>query len=77
MIYKDGDLCPNCGITNLKKKVITETFEYKGEKLEVPNYIIFECKLCDDSFVDGRSLTNLDKILKEFHNTVDQLNEKH
>lgn len=74
MLYNDGDLCPNCGKTPLKKKVITETFEYKGEELEIPNYVIFECSLCDDSFVDGRFLNRLDKVLKEFHKTVDTLN---
>ena len=72
-MYRDGQKCPICGLCNLVKKVVDETFEYKGEKLVVPDYVIYECSTCEDSLVDEKSIKASQKELKDFYRKVDGL----
>ena len=58
--------CPICGASNLKKKVGTETFEYKGETVEIPNYVTYACNECGESIVDSVTLKESGKMLKDF-----------
>ena len=71
-MYKDGQECPICGLENLKRKVVDETFEYRGRALVVPDYIIFQCSVCEESLVDRESATSSQKVLKKFFHRVDQ-----
>ncbi len=71
-MYIDGQECPICGLGNLKRKVVDETFEYKGRTLVVPDYIIFQCAVCEESLVDRKSAASSQKTLKEFFHRVDQ-----
>lgn len=61
-------ICPICGAGKLKKKVGTETFEYKGETLTIPNYVTYMCKECGETIVDRVTLKESGKKLKDrFH----------
>jgi YgiT-type zinc finger domain-containing protein len=70
---KDGQECPICGLAKLERKVVDETFEYKGHSLVVPDYIIFHCAVCEDSLVDRESARTSQIVLKEFFHRVDSL----
>ena len=60
--------CPICGTGKLKKKVGTESFEYKGETLTIPDYVTFLCKECGETIVDSVTLKESGKKLKDrFH----------
>ncbi len=75
-MYIDGKECPICGLGNLERKVVDETFEYKSHSLVVPDYIIYHCAVCEESLVDRRSSANSQKALKEFFQRVDQMEEQ-
>ncbi len=72
-MYKHGQDCPICGIGKLKKKVINETFEYKGHTHIVPNYVVYECPACEEYLVDKKSVKESQKIIKDFFREVDGL----
>lgn len=65
--------CPICGAGSLKKEVKTETFTYKGESKDIPNYITWSCSECGEAIVDNESLKASGKILKDFQREVDGL----
>jgi len=65
--------CPICGAGALKKEVKTETFTYKGESKDIPNYITWSCSECGEAIVDNESLKASGKILKDFQREVDGL----
>ena len=65
--------CPICGQVGLQKKVITETFEYKGKKFDYPNYIVYECKSCGESIVDRKTLKESGRSIRDFYRRVDGL----
>ena len=58
--------CPICGAGKLKKKVGTESFEYKGETLTIPNYVTYVCAECGEAIVDSATLKESGKMLKDF-----------
>ena len=72
-MYNDGQECPICGLANLERRVVDETFEYKGHSLVVPDYVIFQCAVCEDSLVDRESARTSQIALKEFFQSVDGL----
>lgn len=72
-MYKENDKCPICGEGVLKREEITEIFDYKGKKLEIPNYVIFECGTCDESIVDRDTLKTSEKTIRDFQKSVDGL----
>ncbi len=65
--------CPICGAGSLKKEVKTETFTYKGESKDIPNYITWSCSECGEAIVDNETLKASGKILKDFQREVDGL----
>ncbi len=65
--------CPVCGAGTLKKKIGTQTFEYKGEITTIPNYVTYACTKCDEAIVDNTTLKESGKILKDFQRKVDSL----
>lgn len=65
--------CPVCGTGTLKKKIGTQTFEYKGENTTIPNYVTYACTKCDEAIVDNTTLKESGKILKDFQRKVDGL----
>jgi YgiT-type zinc finger domain-containing protein len=58
--------CPVCGAGSLKKKVGTESFEYKGETRTIPNYVTYVCSECGEAIVDSATLNESGKMLKDF-----------
>ncbi|MDZ4166045.1 MAG: YgiT-type zinc finger protein [Smithellaceae bacterium] len=58
--------CPVCGAGSLKKKVGTESFEYKGETKMIPNYVTYVCNECGESIVDSVTLKESGKMLKDY-----------
>ena len=58
--------CPICGAGKMKKKVMTEPFEYKGETVEIPNYVTYACAECGEAIVDRVTLKVSGKKLKDF-----------
>lgn len=72
-MYKHGQECPICGSGKLEKKVIGETFEYKGHSLVVPNYIVYGCPTCEEYLVEKKSSRESQKVLKDFFREVDGL----
>lgn len=73
MIKMKAQKCPICGAGALKKEVKTETFTYKGESKDIPNYITWACSECGEAIVDNKSLKASGKLLKDFQREVDGL----
>lgn len=72
-MYKNGDKCQICGVGRLTKKSIEEKFEYKGEVLIIPDYIIYECPVCEEAIVDESVSKATEKEIRDFHRKVDKL----
>jgi HTH-type transcriptional regulator/antitoxin MqsA len=72
-MFKQNNVCPICGSGKLKKSTVTETFEYKGQTIEIQDYVVFECSECNESIVDKKTLKKAEKILRDFHREVDGL----
>lgn len=72
-MYKDNDLCPICGEGYLKKRTISETFEYKGSYTTVDDYVIYECHECGEAIVDPQTLRDSERFLRDFHREIDCL----
>lgn len=65
--------CPICGEGKLTKKIIDETFNYKGRKVTVPDYVIYECEECGEAIVDKNSLKKAGKKLSSFKREAEGL----
>lgn len=72
-MHKSGDVCPVCGSGILQNKIITETFEYKGNKLSLDNYAVLECNKCSDGIVETETLKRTEKISRDFKHKIDGL----
>lgn len=68
-----GERCPICDMGTLKKEVVVEPFEYKGQKITIPNYIKYRCNKCGEAVVDNGTLRESGKILKDFQRQIDGL----
>jgi len=65
--------CPLCGNNGLRRNVVTETFEYKGETFDYPNYVIYKCPRCKEAVVDKKSLKESGRAIRDFYRKVDGL----
>jgi HTH-type transcriptional regulator/antitoxin MqsA len=54
-------------------KVVTERFEYKGQTLTYPNYLIHECSACGEAIVDKKCLKESGRAIRDFYRKVDGL----
>ncbi len=72
-MIKIPEICPVCEKVELKEKKITRECEYKGEVLEIPEYVVHDCKVCKESIVDPNTLKRASKKLRDFHRKVDGL----
>lgn len=66
-----GQKCPVCATGELAEKIITEVMEYKGQKLELPNYKVYECANCGEQIVDAETIKNSEKKMTDFRRGVD------
>jgi len=73
MNIQDKFICPVCGQGCVYKHLKQEEFEYKGHKLNLDNYPVFECEACGEDFVTARDAKGFDKQVTEFHRDVDGL----
>lgn len=71
--YKVGNICPSCGQGTLSRNLINESFEYKGQKLIVPDYPVYACNGCQEEFVDERTIKSTEKKIRDFQRKVDNL----
>ncbi len=69
----EAQKCPICDAGKLKKKIGTETFEYKGQSLTIPNYVTYVCAECGEAIVDNATLKESGKKLKDFRREIDGL----
>ena len=67
-----GNICPICGQGSLKKEVIEEKFAYKGETIEIPNYMVYKCDACNETIVDKGTLKSSSRLLRNFKCKVDR-----
>ncbi len=65
--------CPICGKGNLIRKVVKESFEYKGKTKVIPDYVIHSCSDCGEEIVDKKTLAKTGKVLNEFKRSVEGL----
>lgn len=66
------EFCPICS-GKMVTEIITEIFKYKGQTLEIPNYIIYRCQVCDETFPDTDQLKKLEGQIRDFHKRTDEL----
>ena len=67
------DQCPICGGSKLERKEVTETFEYKGQSFEYPNYVVYACGSCGEEIVDSKCLKESGRKIRDFYRKVDGL----
>lgn len=72
-MYNKNDKCPICGEGKLTRNVIEESFEYKGQEIVIPDYVVFNCENCEESIVEANTLKASEKIIRDFHRRVDGL----
>ena len=65
--------CPVCGKGTLNKELVEERFEYKGQSISIPNYLVYKCDACNETIVDKGTLKSSGKLLKDFKCKVDGL----
>ena len=68
--------CPICEKGIMTKKVTDEVFFYRGFSIRIPNYIIYECSICEESIVDNETLERSGLMLDSFKYVVDTYWEK-
>ncbi len=64
--------CPICGQGTLKKEIKDKVFEYEGETVAIPDYIVYRCNACSEAIVDNATLKSSGKILKNFKRGGDE-----
>lgn len=67
------DQCPICGSSKLERREVTETFEYKGQSFEYPNYVVYACESCREEIVDSKCLKESGRKIRDFYRKVDGL----
>ncbi len=71
-MYKDGDMCPICGVGTIKVERKPETFEYKGKTLTL-ELTVYSCDVCGEDFFDDEEMRKHQKTIKDFQRRVDGL----
>jgi len=67
------NICPVCGKGTLSEELLEERFEYKGQSISIPNYLVFRCNACHEAIVDKGTLKSSAKLLKNFKCKVEGL----
>jgi HTH-type transcriptional regulator/antitoxin MqsA len=65
--------CPICSGSKLERKEVTETFEYKGQSFECPDYVVYACESCGEEIVDSKCLKESGRKIRDFYRKVDGL----
>lgn len=72
-MYENGQKCPICANGKLARKIISETFDYKGRSLVVSDYVIFECSTCREELVASETIKKTEKTIRDFQKMTDGL----
>ncbi|RKZ37077.1 MAG: hypothetical protein DRQ49_16850 [Gammaproteobacteria bacterium] len=64
--------CPFCKDGSLERKIIKETYKYKGHALEVEQPGEW-CNVCDEGILNGADLKVTEKLKNDFQSQVDGL----
>jgi len=64
--------CPVCDSENIKKEMIDKTFEYSGKTFTIPNFIVYKCGECEESFPDKQQSKELEPTIRDFQRIVGQ-----
>jgi len=67
------DTCPVCDSEDIGKEIIEKKFRYGASELVVPNYTIFKCGECGETFPDKSQSKVLEPTIRDFHREVDGL----
>ncbi len=67
------EFCPICNSDKMGEEIITKNFEYKGHTLVIPNYKIYKCQNCEETFPDSIRLKQIEKDIRDFHRKTDAL----
>lgn len=66
--------CPICGSKeSLTEQIITETFTYEGESIEIPDYKVNYCTGCGESIIDLKTMRSSGEKLRKF---IEEINLK-
>jgi len=68
----EAERCPICDQGMLKREVSDKVFEYGGETVTIPAYVVYRCPACRDAVVDNETLKTSGHILKAFQKEVDE-----
>ena len=70
MMYKNGDMCPICGLGSIKVERKPETFEYKGQTLTL-ELTVYSCDVCEEFFFDNEEMKKHQETIKDFQRRAD------
>jgi len=70
-MYKNGDICPICEEGKLSIKIITAGFEYKGHPLQINDYLVWECGVCNEKLVDHKTSKEAGRKIRDFQRGID------
>lgn len=60
-----SEKCQICGSDNTEKVVQTETFEYRRNKVDIPDYESLKCNNCGESVASPESVKKSEPLLRE------------
>lgn len=64
-MYKNGDICPICGLGNVKVKRKHESFKHKNKTLIIP-LKVYSCNKCKEEFFDNKEMEKYNNIINIF-----------
>lgn len=68
----ESERCPICDQGTLKKETRDKVFEYRGDTVTIPAYVVYRCSACNDAVVDNETLKTSGHLLKAFQREVDE-----
>lgn len=72
-MYRNGEKCPICGGGKLRKKTAKVSFDYKGTKCVVKDYVSYVCSACKEGIPDPSTLKRADRLLVDHRRKVEGL----
>lgn len=68
----EAERCPICNQGTLKREVSDKVFEYGGDTVTIPAYVVYRCSACNDAVVDNETLKTSGHLLKAFKHGLDE-----
>lgn len=72
-MFEKNITCPICGKGKMTEIQKTESFNYRGYMLVVPNLPMFVCNYCGKEFVHAQNMMIYDNLFNNFFKNVDEL----